>query len=242
LLTNAIKYTPQGGTVDLTIARSATHCEIHVRDNGIGIAPEMLPRIFDLFAQAEGSIDRSNGGMGIGLTLVKRLVELHDGTVDVASPGLGRGADFMVRMPVHAAAQPAAVPLHACDTGAIRVVLVDDNDDVRELGRSVLEGFGCEVEVAADGYDGLAQILRMQPALALVDIGLPGITGYEVATQVRASMGDRVLLVAITGYGQARDRELALAAGFDVHLTKPVRIAAFREMVDNASARAHRAA
>jgi two-component system, sensor histidine kinase len=193
-----------------------------VRDTGVGIRPELLPRVFDLFVQADRSLERSAGGLGIGLTLVRQLVQLHGGTVEASSAGPGRGSTFTVRLPILADlpdADDAARP--AVAGPARRVLVVEDNEDAREMLRNLLHILGHEVHEACDGASGIEEARRVRPDAALIDIGLPGIDGYEVARRIRAEVpGAR--LVAVTGYGQPEDRERALAAGFDVHLVKPV--------------------
>jgi PAS domain S-box-containing protein len=242
LLTNAAKYTDKGGRIWLSVGpeesagtgadAAAPMAVVRVRDSGIGIAPELLPRIFDLFTQAERSIDRSQGGLGIGLCLVQRLLQLHGGTVDVRSV-LGQGSEFVVRLPLMPAGmqQPSLhVPLPAAAPPAkgCRVLAVDDNvDAVRSLAM-LLEMSGHVVEIAYDGPSALTMALAMQPDVMLLDIGLPGLTGYEVAEQVRQQPALRqVVLVARTGYGRAADRQFSKDAGFDYHLVKP---ADFREV------------
>jgi signal transduction histidine kinase/ActR/RegA family two-component response regulator len=234
LITNAIKYSPRGRTVTVSSERVGEDCEIRVRDQGIGIAPEMLPRVFELFAQADATLDRADGGMGIGLALVDRLVRLHGGTVTVASAGLGKGSEFVVRLPIgRPPVALASVPDAATDLDRpLRVVLVEDNHDLLELTQMVLESLGCTTESAVDGEQGLDLILASEPDLALVDIGLPKLDGYELAKHVKRTLPCPPTLVAITGYGQRNDRERALAAGFDDHLTKPVRSERLQEIVD----------
>jgi signal transduction histidine kinase len=224
LVVNALKYTPVGGRIDVTVeACDSTVC-LAVRDSGIGIAPDLLPRVFDLFVQAAPAIERTQGGLGIGLTLVRRLVELHGGTVEAQSHGLGHGSTFVVRLPARAAApsMPArAVRVPA--TGARRVLVVEDHHDAREMLAVLLKQAGHEVYEAADGVDGLALALRERPDAAIIDVGLPGLDGYEVARRIRAGTdGAHMLLVAVTGYGLPEDRRRALDAGFDRHLVKPV--------------------
>ena len=224
LLSNAIKYTPPGGEIDVTVETEADDVVLRVRDSGKGISPEMLTRIFDLFMQGETTIDRTEGGMGVGLTLVKKLVHLHRGTVRAYSRGAGSGSEFVVRLPAapagaarassHAAGKPQAA-------AARHILLIEDNNDIRDLLRAKLRQLGHKVEAAEDGMKGLEKLLASPPEVALVDIGLPGMDGYEIARRARASLGDRVYLVALTGYGQNEDKEKALEAGFDVHLTKP---------------------
>jgi PAS domain S-box-containing protein len=222
LLANAVKYTPAGGEITVTVRRDGNYAILAVRDTGTGIRAELLPRVFELFVQGDRSLERSAGGLGIGLTLVRQLVELHGGTVEASSPGVGRGSTFTVRLPVLATppeSDDAARP--PTTTPARRVLVVEDNDDAREMLRNLLHLFGHEVHEACDGATGVEEARRVRPDAALIDIGLPGIDGYEVARRIRADVpGAR--LVALTGYGQPEDRERALAAGFDVHLVKPV--------------------
>jgi PAS domain S-box-containing protein len=222
LLANAVKYTPAGGEITVTVRRQGDQAILTVRDTGVGIRPELLPRVFDLFVQGDRSLERSAGGLGIGLTLVRQLVELHGGTVEAASAGPGRGSTFTVRLPILAAppeSRDAARP--AVPGPARRVLVVEDNDDAREMLRNLLHLFGHEVHEACDGAAGIELARRLRPDAALIDIGLPGIDGYEVARRIRGDV-PAARLVALTGYGQPEDRERALAAGFDVHLVKPV--------------------
>jgi len=236
LLANAIKYSPGGRTVTVSSALVDSTCEIRVRDQGIGIAEGMLPHVFELFAQADSSLDRADGGMGIGLTLVDRLVRLHGGTVTVQSAGLGLGSEFVVRLPAGAAPETSGIirlPA-AGDERPLRVIQVEDNADIRDLMSSLLEQLGCTVEVAADGLEGVDRIVRSLPDLALIDIGLPGIDGFEVARRIRSATNHRVLLVAVTGYGRSQDRDRALAAGFDRHVTKPIHAETLTTLLDEA--------
>ena len=227
LLSNAIKYTPPGGAIEVSLESDVDDAVLRVRDNGKGIAPEMLTRIFDMFMQGETTIDRSDGGMGVGLTLVKKLVHLHRGTVRAYSRGRGSGSEFVVRLP-HTTPQPerhvTATPSPAAGVQPAeprRILIIEDNADVRDLLRIKLRQLGHRVEAAEDGTKGLEKLLASPPDVALIDIGLPGMNGYEIARQVREKIGAEVYLVALTGYGQADDKKEALAAGFDVHLTKP---------------------
>jgi len=228
LLANAVKYSPAGSPIRLRLAAPAGQAEVVVEDEGVGIAPDMLHRVFELFTQAESTLERAQGGMGIGLTLVKSLVELHGGTVEARSEGIGRGSRFVVRLPraQAAEAQPSPQPPARPAAARRRVVLVEDNEDIRETSRELLEQLGCEVTTAKDGPSGLACLLSNKPDVALVDIGLPGIDGYEVGRAARGSLGDSIVLVALTGYGLPEDRRRARDAGFDSHLTKPVTIEA----------------
>jgi signal transduction histidine kinase/CheY-like chemotaxis protein len=222
LLSNAVKYTPPGGAIDVTVETDAEDVILRVSDNGKGIAPEMLTRIFDLFMQGDTTIDRTEGGMGVGLTLVKRLVQLHRGTVRAYSLGPGSGSEFVVRLPLATPSAEAVRPREAPKSQVSRrILLIEDNTDIRDLLRLKLRQLGHKVEAAEDGTKGLEKLLASPPEVALIDIGLPGINGYEIARQARALLGNQVYLVALTGYGQVEDKEKALAAGFHVHLTKP---------------------
>ena len=226
LLTNAAKYTNEGGQIFLTVHQEDATAVLRVRDTGIGIAPALLPFIFELFTQAERALDRAQGGLGIGLCLVHRLVELHDGTV-VAHSVLGQGSEFVVRLPVvvpslEATLLPRSTELIPQDKKHCRVLVVDDNLDAAETLTMLLEFLGHTVQMAHDGPSALQQALAWQPDVVLLDIGLPGLNGYEVARRIRAepSMAS-IVLVALTGYGQESDRQCAHEAGFDHHLAKP---------------------
>ncbi|HET7437193.1 MAG TPA: ATP-binding protein [Thermoanaerobaculia bacterium] len=225
LLSNAVKYTPSGGGIEVSLEAEHGEAVLSVRDTGKGIAPEMLTRIWDMFTQAETTLDRSEGGMGIGLTLVKKLVELHGGDVRAYSRGRGNGSEFIIRLALTqpktaAPRRPAAKPLPE-KTSSRRILVIEDNTDIRDLLRIKLHNLGHKVDTAEDGAKGLEKLLANRPEIALVDIGLPGIDGYEVARRVRRELDDHVYLIALTGYGQAEDRKKALEAGFNVHLTKP---------------------
>jgi signal transduction histidine kinase/ActR/RegA family two-component response regulator len=226
LLSNAIKYTPPGGSIEVFLESDGDDAVLRVRDSGKGIAPEMLTRVFEMFMQGETTIDRSDGGMGVGLTLVKKLVQLHRGSVRAYSRGRGSGSEFVVRLP-HATAQPerhvlaATKPKAPSKAEPRRILVIEDNPDIRDLLRIKLRQLGHKVESAEDGPKGLDKLLASPPDVALVDIGLPGMNGYEIARRVRATLGPDVYLIALTGYGQAEDKNQALAAGFNVHLTKP---------------------
>jgi signal transduction histidine kinase/ActR/RegA family two-component response regulator len=223
LLDNAAKYTPAGGEISLTGYREGADVVLRLRDTGIGMSPEMLRRAFDLFAQADRSVARSERGLGVGLTLARTLVELHQGTITVESEGPGRGSEFIVRVPI-------GVPIECggCDAdrrASVRardVLLVEDDDHVRNALRRILELDGHHVEAAGDGPGGVKLALAAAPEVAFIDIGLPGIDGYEVARRIRAALGRRVVLVAVTARGEAEDRRRSSEAGFDAHLVKPV--------------------
>ena len=225
LLHNAAKYTPPEGTIWLSVRRQDGEAVIRVRDTGAGIPADMLETIFDLFVQNDRTLDRADGGMGVGLTLVRTLVAMHGGTVTARSDGVGRGSEFVVRLPLTTEQRPAVSAEQPSKLPAgTRVLIVEDNADSREMLAQLLRMDGCNVTVAADGHQGLEAIRREKFDLALVDIGLPGIDGYEVARQVRAGpAGDGIYLVALTGYGRPEDRLAVLQAGFDEHLVKPVK-------------------
>jgi two-component system CheB/CheR fusion protein len=221
LLSNASKYTPRGGHVHFELRGNGDRAVILVRDEGRGIEPELLPRIFDLFVQGEQSIARREGGLGIGLTLLRTLTELHNGEVKVHSDGRGRGSEFTVLLPLASEMTGAAATLaHA--KAARTVVLVEDQDDARRMLQLILETHGVTVETAKDGMEGVELIERIKPDLALVDLGLPVMSGFDLARRIRgnpANNGTR--LIALSGYGQDSDIRAAIAAGFEQHLTKP---------------------
>jgi PAS domain S-box-containing protein len=225
LLTNAAKYTDQGGHIWLTLGQEGEEAVLSVRDTGVGIAPEILPRIFDLFTQAERSLDRAQGGLGIGLALVQRLVEMHGGTV-TASSVLGQGSEFVVRLPMVSPpeSQPVSPPAEGIKpTGpSLRVLVVDDNVDTVTTLALLVQESGHEVRTAYDGSAVLETALDYRPNLVLLDIGLPGFNGFEVARQLRQQPTlKNIVLVAMTGYGQDSDRKRSQEAGFDFHLVKP---------------------
>jgi signal transduction histidine kinase/DNA-binding response OmpR family regulator len=225
LLVNAVKYTNQGGSIDVQVYAAGDEAVVRVSDTGVGISAEMLPRLFDLFTQGRQTLDRAQGGLGIGLTLVRRLVGLHGGRVEAASDGPGRGSTFTVTLPRAVNVSGTAVPAvgEADHFLPLRILVVEDNGDAREMLRTVLELAGHKVHEAADGLRALQIAAETKPQLALIDIGLPGLDGLEVAKRLRASpAGEKMLLVAVTGYGQGLDRRQTSHAGFDLHLTKPV--------------------
>jgi signal transduction histidine kinase/ActR/RegA family two-component response regulator len=226
---NAIKYTPEGGNVIVQLERDGDQALVRVADDGVGIAPNRIGTIFELFAQAENAIGRAQGGMGIGLALVRNLLQLHGGTITAESDGLGKGSEFVVRLPIFSGEPlPVQIPVAKAvsNDGQSRrvVVVVEDNQDVRDLLRLKLRRLGHEVHAVADGIAGVQSIVENKPDLALVDIGLPGLDGYEVAAKVRESMGRGVMLVAVSGFGQPEDKRKAIDAGFDEHITKPAEV------------------
>ena len=231
---NAVKYTPAGGSIRVRVAVEGGDAVLRVEDNGFGIAPELLPRVFDLFVQGERTLDRAQGGLGIGLTLVRRLVALHGGTVAAARDGPGRGRVFTVRLPkvsMPMSIQPPSTPDH-CNECSRRVLVIEDNQDAREMFRVMLELAGHEVLEAGDGLAGLELLKAKRPDVAVIDVGLPGLNGYEIARRFRAEPdSDDVMLVALTGYGTPDARERSRQAGFDHHLIKPVNPEALQEIL-----------
>jgi signal transduction histidine kinase/ActR/RegA family two-component response regulator len=226
LLTNAAKYTEEGGEIRLTVVKDRNDCVIRVRDSGVGIAPGLLPHVFDLFTQAERSLDRSQGGLGIGLALVQRLTELHDGTVEARSEP-GQGSEFIVRLPLQPddSKRVADIEVAVLEANlALRVLVVDDNVDT-VLGFSLLlKAQGHDVRTAYNGPDAVKTAAEFHPHVIMLDIGLPVLNGYEVAKQIRAQPeGEKIMLIALTGYGQDSDRRTSSDAGFDHHLVKPAR-------------------
>jgi PAS domain S-box-containing protein len=240
LLTNAAKYTDPGGRIAISLECRGDSAELRVRDSGIGLEPDVIDRIFDLFGQAQRGLDRAQGGLGIGLTIVKNLVELHGGQVEATSEGLGKGAEFIVTLPLAPVEDGAPAPAAETRAGAVRakrVLVVDDNTDIAGTLALLLEESGHTVAVAHDGPSALAKAEEVEPELILLDIGLPGMDGYEVAKQLRQNPRTRsILLAALTGYGQAGDRARAQAAGFDKHFVKPVDIDALEAFVNEAQA------
>jgi PAS domain S-box-containing protein len=235
LVDNALKYTPAGGSVFVHVGTDGDHAVLRVRDTGEGIRPELLANIFDVFVQQPQALDRARGGLGLGLALVKRFVELHGGAVTAASSGPGLGSEFTVRLPVYAGEAPIVTPGHAVPASgrSRRVLIVEDNADARESLETLLSLEGHEVATAADGPSALRVAASFAPHIALIDIGLPGLDGYEVARALRLTPSTRhVRLVALTGYGQIEDRRKALEAGFDTHMTKPVDPDALARLLD----------
>jgi PAS domain S-box-containing protein len=228
IIGNASKYSGTDGHISVRCEVDSDGVEVRVKDDGVGIPSDQLASIFDLFVQVDQSLARSVGGLGIGLTIARRLVELHGGTIEACSEGVGRGAEFVIRLPVVEAGSQPIVRLPSADALSFdgnrrEVIVIEDNADTRELMRTLLESWGHHVTVAADGTTGLALALERRPAVALIDVGLPGIDGYQVAQNLRASsLGSNMLLIALTGYGRPEDRARALESGFDLHLVKPV--------------------
>ena len=229
VLSNAAKYTEANGDIRIDARRDGASVELRVKDSGIGISSEMLPRVFDMFAQERQALDRSHGGLGLGLTIARSLVELHDGTIQVRSDGVGRGSEFVIRLPLATtgvdappAGNPAAKSGTRPPTGR-RVLVVDDNVDAARLMSDALELVGHETRVAFDGPSALGIAAEFRPDAALLDLGLPLMDGYELAQRLGAlNDTERPILIAVTGYGQVSDQQKSLAAGFDAHVVKPV--------------------
>jgi PAS domain S-box-containing protein len=241
LLSNACKFTDRGGRIELIVERDDEQAVIRVRDNGIGIAAEQVPRIFDMFAQVDSSMERSSTGLGIGLSLVTQLVALHGGTVQARSAGIGQGSEFIVRLPISLAAsaqfEPEAMPDLSAAATMGRVLIVDDNRDAADSIATLLELAGNAVHTAYDGIEALETAATVRPDAMLLDIGLPKLNGYEVARRIREQpWGKRIMLVALTGWGQDQDRQKSRDAGFDAHLVKPVDPAALLKLLNGAPA------
>jgi CheY-like chemotaxis protein/anti-sigma regulatory factor (Ser/Thr protein kinase) len=240
LLHNAAKYTHDGGRIEVVVERQDHFAMISVQDSGVGIPVDMLPRVFDMFAQVDRSLERSQGGLGIGLALVKRLVEMHGGTVRAFSDGQGCGSKFVVRVPL---ATSIAIPaieslppkvreLHVGDSNGIRVLVVDDNVDSADSLSRVLEVMGYQTRVAHDGIEAIHAADDYRPRIVLLDLGLPKMNGLEVASALREKdWGKNILLIALSGWGQDEDRRKTGKAGFDFHFVKPVNIDALTDIM-----------
>jgi CheY-like chemotaxis protein len=243
LLSNAAKYTDAGGVIEVIVRAEADAAILIVRDNGIGIAPEMLGRVFEMFSQATPALHRSEGGLGIGLSLVRGLVRLHGGDVEARSAGPRQGSEFIVRLPLvrpsKDAARDASFAARRKEPGrALRILVADDNADSATSWAMLLQLAGHDVRVAHDGREALALAEQLRPHLALLDIGMPGVNGYEVARAIRAApWGAGMTLVAITGWGQEHDKAEARAAGFDHHYTKPVELSTLDPLLADLAAR-----
>jgi signal transduction histidine kinase/CheY-like chemotaxis protein len=234
LVHNAAKYTRAGGHIRISSAAKDEGVEIRVEDDGIGIAPDTLAHMFDLFAQADQSLARTRGGLGIGLTIVRELVKLHGGTVSAASAGEGKGAVFTVCLPGRVPPQVGVAPTPAPHAGAgphRRVLVVDDNEDAASTLAMLLEALGHEVSVAGDGYAAIDAVHERHPEIVLLDLGLPGMSGYEVAEKLRQEPDDHLRIIAVSGYGQPDDLARSRAAGCDAHLVKPVDLATLERLL-----------
>ena len=229
LLQNAAKYTPELGTLSVWVEQRDKTCSIHVLDNGSGISAQLLPRIFDLFTQAPQSLDRPQGGLGLGLTIVRRLVDLHGGSISARSEGEGKGSEFIVRLPltdtVKTPDQEQGNAQVISGAGEKRVLVVDDNVDIRETLQALVESWGHTIKLAAHANEALEILKAWKPNVILLDIGLPEINGFELAQQIRAvSEWNDTRLIAVTGYSGERERRMTLKAGFDHVMIKPVNL------------------
>ncbi|MEO6192565.1 MAG: ATP-binding protein [Thermoanaerobaculia bacterium] len=228
LLNNAAKYTERGGQIRLAAEQAGHHVRVRVTDSGIGISPAHLPNLFKMFTQGEHSIERAQGGLGIGLALARSLVEMHGGTIEAFSAGPGSGSEFVVRLPVAVEAPRAEKPAPAAGStaradAALRVLVVDDNQDAADSLSALLELMGHEVRTAYDGLEAVAAAGAFAPDLVLLDIGLPKLNGYEAARRIREQPGGRdINLIAVTGWGQDEDQRRSREAGFNLHITKPL--------------------
>ncbi|MGH8268699.1 MAG: hybrid sensor histidine kinase/response regulator, partial [Steroidobacteraceae bacterium] len=242
LLSNAAKYTDSGGRIELEAGRDGGELLVRIRDNGIGISAEMMPRVFTLFAQASPALERSEGGLGIGLALVRGLVELHGGTISAHSSGAGRGSTFVARLPLGNPAEAEAGEEGAVSSGTetkpLRLLVADDNRDSAATCAALLRTSGHEVLVAHSGGEAFDLACKLQPDALLLDIGMPGLNGYQLAERIRGTAwGERALLIAISGWGQEQDKRRAVAAGFDRHLTKPIDPNRLEPLLQGAAAR-----
>jgi signal transduction histidine kinase/ActR/RegA family two-component response regulator len=237
LISNAAKYTRSGGAIQITAAREGAMAVVRIRDNGLGIAPGDLQRVFELFTQVEQSLERSQGGLGLGLKLVKELVELHGGDVEAKSEGLGNGSEFIVRLPAvdaTAGVEVSKVRARRVSSSPKRILVVDDIADNRDTMEMLLTMHGHHIELAEDGAQAVEKVLRGHHDVAFVDIGLPKLSGYEVAQTIRRQpAGAHIVLIAISGYGQPEDKRKALEAGFDDHLTKPVKAGTLQQILND---------
>jgi PAS domain S-box-containing protein len=236
LLNNAAKYTERGGRIALTVVREGSNAVVRVRDSGIGISPEQMARIFEMFAQADQTLEGARGGLGVGLALAKMLIELHDGRIEAKSEGLGKGSEFIVRLPclVAQAAPVSERPVGTADAGQPfrrRILIADDKVDSARVLATALRHTGHEVRIEHDGLATIETATSFVPEVAILDIGMPKMNGYDVARKLRAAFGKHIVLVAITGFGQEEDKRRALEAGFDHHFTKPVDLAAVEQLL-----------
>jgi CheY-like chemotaxis protein len=236
LLNNACKFTDKGGRISLTVERESGQAVIRVRDTGIGIAADQLPRIFDMFTQVDTSLERSVSGLGIGLTLVKKLVEMHDGAVEAHSAGMGQGSEFVVRLPILAetpqAPPPEPTASEPTTSTARRILVVDDNRDSARSLAMLLKLTGHETHTAYDGLEAVEAAEKFHPDVILLDIGLPKLNGYQACRCIREQpWSNGMVLVALTGWGQEEDRQKSKEAGFNGHLVKPVDYAALMKLL-----------
>jgi CheY-like chemotaxis protein len=238
LLTNAARYTGEGGHMRLIVQQEGGEAVLRVQDSGVGISPEVLPRIFDLFAQADKSLAHSEGGLGIGLTIVKRIAEIHGGRVEAYSEGLGHGSEFIVRVPLALppSIRPESAPPESAeivsDSKILRVLVVDDNHDSADTVAMLLRRTGHEVRVAYSGEEALEEGPEFRPDIVVLDLGLPEMDGYEIARLLRQDpQVKNSRFIALSGYGQQSDRERSRTEGFDAHLVKPASFEKLEEVL-----------
>jgi CheY-like chemotaxis protein/anti-sigma regulatory factor (Ser/Thr protein kinase) len=236
LLNNAVKYSDRGSHIWLSARREGDQAVVSVKDSGVGIPSHMLTRVFEMFMQVDRTLEKSQGGLGVGLGIVKRLVELHGGSVEAKSEGHGKGSEFIIRLP--AVAAPAAVERGAETDGPLRsaarhrILVVDDNEDAAESLATLLELLGNEVRTANDGLEGLDVAAEFRPGVILMDIGMPRLNGYDTCRRIREQpWGKGIVIVALTGWGQDEDKRQSREAGFDDHLVKPVEPAALEKLL-----------
>jgi signal transduction histidine kinase/integral membrane sensor domain MASE1 len=240
LLNNAAKYTPNGGRIEVNVKKKETSVVISVRDNGIGIPENMLQRIFDMFSQVDSSLDRSQGGLGIGLTLAKRLIEMHGGNITVSSPGINGGSEFLVTLPIRAAprnaVQDAVQKASVSDKNNRKVLVVDDSEVSAQTMQQMLKLLGHQVYIAHDGFSAIETARKHQPEIVILDVGLPGMDGYETCKRMKGEPSlKHTLFVAHTGWGQSEHRKLSQEAGFDFHLVKPIHLDELRNIMNGAA-------
>jgi CheY-like chemotaxis protein len=247
LINNAAKYTNPGGRIAVAVERHGDQASISVSDNGMGIAPQMLERVFEMFAQIDNSLERSQGGLGIGLTIVRRLVEMHGGTVEARSAGRDQGSEFLIRLPlsntplIPAGTTNGGRPERSPAAQPRRILAVDDNKDAVDTLAMMLRIMGHDLQTAYDGMEAVDVAAHFKPEIVLLDIGLPRLNGYEVCRRIRELPdGRNAFIVAITGWGQEEDRRRSREAGFDHHLVKPVDPQALEQLLAEASTRTSR--
>jgi CheY-like chemotaxis protein len=237
LVNNAVKYTPKGGEIRLSVQKQSTDVLISVKDNGIGIPPEMLPHVFDMFTQVDRSLERSQGGLGIGLNIVKRLVELHGGNIEARSAGENQGSEFVIRLPLAAEPKPApsATPDAASGGKTVtrhRVLVADDNQDSAASLGMMLRLLGQETRQVHDGLEAVKLAEEFLPELILLDIGMPKLNGYDACRRIREqSWGRNIAIVALTGWGQEEDVRRSREAGFTFHIVKPIELSALQKLL-----------
>jgi len=234
LLSNAARYMDRGGRIILKLDREGSNAVVRVRDYGIGISPDQMSRIFDMFTQVDHSLDHGQGGLGVGLSLSKQLVNLHGGTIEANSEGLGKGSEFIVRIPIASEPPPEAAKSSSPDRTPIhrhRILVADDNQDSAIVLAHFLATEGHEVQTVYNGVRAIEAVKLLRPEVAILDIGMPGLNGYETAQQIRSEFGSTIVLIAVTGWGQEEDKKRSREAGFDYHLTKPIDVLTLEQIL-----------